>query len=151
MASSRRQRESMDATSEQFLAGLNPELARRVRLMEVYAGQRGISMRITSGCRSAAAQQRLWDNRASNPNPVARPGTSKHEQCLAADIVATRGSQNALGEVGEAAGLRWGGRFTTRDPVHFELASGAGIEAEQLSISPKVVLVALVIILLTRL
>jgi hypothetical protein len=150
MASSRRQRESMDATSEQFLAGLNPELARRIRLMEFYAAQRGISMRITSGCRSAAAQQYLWDHRASNPNPVARPGTSKHEQCLAADIVSS--NQNALGEVGEQAGLRWGGRFTTRDPVHFELPSGAGVAGAGVSIDKgRLALVLLVFVLLTRL
>jgi hypothetical protein len=58
-----------------LLAGLNA-LARR-------AGQKFL---ITSGYRSTAEQASLYANRASNPNPVAAPGSSLHEAGDAADV-----------------------------------------------------------------
>ncbi len=51
---------------------------------------------ISSGYRSTADQQRLYDNRASNPNPVAVPGTSNHERGMAVDIAGMTPQQRAL-------------------------------------------------------
>jgi hypothetical protein len=61
----------------------NPELLAR---LERLAAARGESWNVTSGLRTHAEQQHLWDNRASNPFPVARPGTSRHEHGNAADV-----------------------------------------------------------------
>jgi D-alanyl-D-alanine carboxypeptidase len=61
----------------------NPELLAR---LERLAAARGETFEITSGLRTTAEQQALWDRRASNPFPVARPGTSLHEHGNAADV-----------------------------------------------------------------
>jgi D-alanyl-D-alanine dipeptidase len=61
----------------------NPELLRR---LETLAAQRGETWKITSGLRTVAEQQVLWDNRHNNPFPVARPGTSNHQHGNAADV-----------------------------------------------------------------
>jgi hypothetical protein len=115
----------MDRVSKTLLSDISPELARRVRKMAASLSARGIEIKVTSGKRSAARQAALYANRANNPFPVALPGTSKHERGLAVDVVPTGARTSsvwaAIGEEGEREGLRWGGRFTRRDPVHFEL------------------------------
>lgn len=58
------------------------------------------------------------------------PGTSLHEKGAALDIYPLVGGKLApdtssqwkiLGELGEAAGFEWGGRWTRRDLPHFQL------------------------------
>src|SRR3954468_17729562 len=61
----------------------NPELLSR---LEALAAKRGEHFHITSGLRTRAEQERLWAGRGSNPYPVARPGTSRHESGRAADV-----------------------------------------------------------------
>lgn len=72
---------------------------------------------ITSGWRSPAQQQALWANREANPYPVARPGTSKHEQGLAVDV--PRAFVPRLAAIGPEVGLCQ--PLPRTDPVHFEL------------------------------
>lgn len=73
---------------------------------------------LSSGLRSTADQQRLYDNRASNPNPVAVPGTSKHERGLAVDIGGMSPDQRAtLAQYGLAQPV-------ANDAPHVELAPG---------------------------
>ena len=62
----------------------NPELLHR---LEALAAKRGEHFTITSGLRTYAEQMRLWNGRGSNPYPVARPGTSRHESGRAADVM----------------------------------------------------------------
>ena len=94
----------------------NPELLQR---LEALAAKRGQHFNITSGGRSFAEQQRLWDGRGSNPYPVARPGTSRHETGRAADV--TIGGR-AIQEVIPAADLRAAGLAPLAgDAVHVEL------------------------------
>jgi peptidoglycan L-alanyl-D-glutamate endopeptidase CwlK len=116
----------MDRSSETKLAAVAPELAARVRAMAATLAARGITIRVVSGLRSTAEQARLYASRASNPRPVAAPGTSLHEFGRAVDVaIVGRGTWPEVGAAGEAAGLRWGGRFNRVDLVHFELATGA--------------------------
>jgi D-alanyl-D-alanine dipeptidase len=69
--------------------------------------------------RTLAEQQRLWDARGSNPYPVARPGTSRHESGRAADV--TIGGR-AIQTVISAADLRAAGIAPLAgDAVHVEL------------------------------
>jgi len=70
---------------------------------------------VVSGYRSPAHQQLLWDRRASNPYPVARPGTSKHEAGLAVDVPLA--FVPALKSVAEFSGLCH--PLPDTDPVHF--------------------------------
>jgi hypothetical protein len=122
----------MDANSESKLQSVDPQLADIVRAMaDQLAADYGISFRVSSAKRSSAQQQALYDARASNPYPVARPGTSKHERGQAVDLVATGGDSDAvqiIGEVAESYGLKWGGRFSHPDPVHFELQAGSSTD-----------------------
>jgi hypothetical protein len=94
----------------------NPELLRR---LEALAAKTGQHFHITSGGRSRAEQQRLWDARGSNPYPVARPGTSRHESGNAADV--TIGGR-AIQTVISSADLRAAGIAPLAgDAVHVEL------------------------------
>jgi peptidoglycan L-alanyl-D-glutamate endopeptidase CwlK len=115
----------MDSASEAKLREVAPELAARVRAMAATLAARGITIRVVSGLRSTAQQAVLYANRASNPRPVAVPGTSKHETGNAVDLSVAGGTWAQVGAAGEAQGLRWGGRFEHKDYPHFEVASGA--------------------------
>jgi hypothetical protein len=94
----------------------NPELLRR---LEALAAKRGEHFHINSGLRTRAEQQRLWDQRGSNPYPVARPGTSRHESGRAADVtIGGRDIQSVI----SAAELRAAGiNPLIGDSVHVEL------------------------------
>ena len=94
----------------------DPELLKR---LEALAAQRGETFEVTSGLRTVAEQQRLWDNRHSNPYPVARPGTSNHHDGRAADV--TIGGR-AIQTVISASELRAAGLYgLPGDAVHVEL------------------------------
>jgi LAS superfamily LD-carboxypeptidase LdcB len=95
----------------------NPELLQR---LEILAAQRGETWNVTSGLRTVAEQQVLWDNRHNNPFPVARPGTSNHQHGNAADVMINgRPIQDVISA---AELLRAGIRPLEGDAVHVELA-----------------------------
>ena len=94
----------------------NPELLRR---LEALAAKRGETFNVTSGLRTHAEQTRLWNNRHSNPYPVAQPGTSRHESGLAADV--TIGGRAIQTVVSEAELRSVGLRPLRGDAVHVEL------------------------------
>jgi LAS superfamily LD-carboxypeptidase LdcB len=95
----------------------NPELLRR---LESLAAQRGESWKVTSGLRTVAEQQVLWDNRHTNPFPVARPGTSNHQHGNSADV--TINGRPIQDVVSAAELLRAGIRPLEGDAVHVDLA-----------------------------
>ena len=76
---------------------------------------------VTSGYRSDAEQQRLWNNRGSNPYPVAPPGTSNHGKTLfpggAVDVSDPNGLAAALKRVPMGGFLKQG--TAIGDAVHF--------------------------------
>lgn len=94
--------------------GLDPALVEALRRAEELLG---VPVPITSGWRSRAEQQRLHDDRGSNPYPVARPGMSTHERGRAIDV--PRAFAERLAVVAQRAGLcrPW----PESDPIHFEL------------------------------
>ena len=94
--------------------GLDPALLEALRRAEELLG---VPVPITSGWRSRAEQQRLHDDRGSNPYPVARPGMSTHERGRAIDV--PRAFAERLAAVAARAGLcrPW----PETDPIHFEL------------------------------
>lgn len=98
--------------------GLHPAL---VAALDRAGALLGEPVPVTSGWRSPADQQRLWDERASNPFPVARPGTSAHERGRAVDV--PRSFVPRLRSVALAVGLCH--PLPSTDPVHFELCPGA--------------------------
>ena len=96
----------------------SPEILGR---LEALAAKKGMKFHVTSGTRTLAEQQRLWDNRASNPNPVAPPGKSRHHKGEAADVsIGGRPIQAVI----SAAELRAAGLVPLAgDPPHVELPS----------------------------
>ena len=96
----------------------NPQLLQR---LEALATQRGEHFHITSGLRTLAEQQALWNARGSNPYPVAQPGTSRHESGNAADVTINgRAIQTVISAPElQAAGLN----PLSGDAVHVELPS----------------------------
>lgn len=78
------------------------------------------TLKVTSVYRSPTKQLELWNNRANNPYPVARPGTSWHEYRRAWDMVGPAQDLELAGRTWETWGGTWGGRFHTADPIHFQ-------------------------------
>jgi hypothetical protein len=78
---------------------------------------------IISGTRTREQQQALYDNRANNPNPVAAPGSSKHETGQAIDVdtkslsAEQRGMLKALG---------YNQPMPDKDPNHWEKVGATG-------------------------
>lgn len=102
----------------QVLGATQGEQPDFLKALVALAGFRKQPIRINSGYRSTAKQAQLWANRASNPNPVAKPGSSLHEQGLAAD--GTIGGV-PLGSLPPAVLARFGLQSVPRDPVHVQM------------------------------
>ena len=94
--------------------GLVPQVLRAL----AWARSHGWTGAVSSGFRSRAKQQELWNNRASNPFPVAPPGTSNHESGQAVDVTDVEGFKRAMLSAPANARLRW---FGPGDAVHFSV------------------------------
>jgi hypothetical protein len=93
-------------------AGLAPAMLTALARAD---GLLGRPVTVVSGLRSRSQQQALWERRATNPYPVARPGTSDHERGLAIDV--PRAEVADLRRVARAAGLCQ--PLPVTDPIHF--------------------------------
>lgn len=100
-----------------------PELLER---LEALASALGKQLTITSGGRSRAEQAALYADRASNPYPVAPPGTSVHETGKAADVMI--GGQPIQNVVAPDTLRKFGLEPLAGDAVHVELAEGAKVD-----------------------
>lgn len=100
------------------IKGMNAQARKAFELANAdYYNQYGEPIIVNSGFRSFADQQRLYNNRANNPYPVAKPGTSAHETGLALDIQNYEKARPFL----EKHGFSW---YGVKDPVHFTFNSG---------------------------
>ena len=129
-----RPRLDLDPLSEARLRGLEPETARRARALLVAAAAELGRFAVTSGRRTFEEQTALYAQGRTAPGPIvtyAPPGTSLHESGRAFDLAPldrhgkpywpeTPALWSALGKLGEAQGLRWGGRWQVPDRPHFE-------------------------------
>lgn len=114
---------SMDANSEEKLAHVHPELARRVRLLVSAMAAQGIEIRVVQGLRTAAEQQALFDQGRTKPGHIvtnARPFQSNHNYGLAVDFCPFKNGQpqwndlrafSATGKKAQSVGLEWGGAW----------------------------------------
>jgi len=78
--------------------------------------KRGLKMTINSGYRTIAQQMLLYNWRAFNGNPVARPGTSNHQSGLALDI------NDRPGWLPSLQGTGW--QPLQGDPPHIDFKGG---------------------------
>jgi LAS superfamily LD-carboxypeptidase LdcB len=102
-----------------MVTGLRPDVRSALSRLLALLKYAGYSATFTSGYRSPAKQRQLYVNwlEGRSRYPVAKPGTSRHEQGLAVDV-ASNAPDDVLREAGEWAGLRW---FGPRDRVHFSV------------------------------
>lgn len=121
----------LDPLSRARVDGLEP-LTRILALRFLASSSRRLA--ITSGRRSSAEQAALYAQGRTTPGPIvthAPPGTSFHETGRAFDVAPvdvlgrpywpeSPALWAELGELGEAAGLKWGGRWQWPDRPHFE-------------------------------
>jgi LAS superfamily LD-carboxypeptidase LdcB len=99
---------------------VNPNLVVAIQHLLRAAWGAGIPAQVTSGRRTHTQQRALYRRYLAgmNPYPVAPPGTSDHEIGEAVDVwCGDEGKQAMLGQ----AWVRAGGRWSTRDSVHFTL------------------------------
>lgn len=110
----------MSSSLKAALRGVHPALAPYFEFLVQTAWRFDPGARLTSARRSSTEQRRLYRRYLAGQSrfPVAPPGTSKHEQGRAIDLVARPEVLRALGLAWERAGGRWGGRFN--DDIHFE-------------------------------
>ena len=109
--------------------GLNEDMSSRLQAAnEAWKAKTGRDLPITSGARSAEQGVKLWGERGSNPNLVAKPGTSLHEKGMAADI-----SPEVPAAFLDQYGLHR--PFGSRDPVHVEINPKSSYSPKQASVT----------------
>jgi peptidoglycan L-alanyl-D-glutamate endopeptidase CwlK len=120
---------SFDARTIDELATLNPRPANLAAWLVWYLGQYGAHVHVTEGRRTAARQATLFAIGRTTPGRVVTDTlASRHLTGRAFDIdfVGVAADQvhpawwRFAGQIGEALGLRWGGRWALRDFRHFE-------------------------------
>jgi len=126
------------------LRDLLPEVEQRARDFLARALIEGIDLLVTCTYRSPQEQARLYAQGRTTPGKIvthARPGMSWHNHRRALDVVplrlgkpvwGTTGTDLSLwlkvGELGEAAGLEWAGRWKRfREFPHFQYTGGQKI------------------------
>lgn len=105
------------------LEGVEVTVCERIEALIDGLRQFGYSAWITSGYRDSRKQATLYDRwiHGKSKYPAAPPGHSAHERGLAVDLGSTEEGLQVAGLLAPYVGLTWGGRFSTPDPVHFEL------------------------------
>jgi hypothetical protein len=107
--------ELWEAEPTNKFGGLNEDMSSRLQAAnEAWKAKTGRDLPLTSGARSNEEQIKLFGKRESNPNLVARPGTSLHEKGMAADI-STEVPNTFLDQFGLHR------PFGSKDPVHVEI------------------------------
>ncbi len=130
------------ASSEKLIAGLHASVQEAATGLLWAAFYNGIELVVTQGFRSPKEQARLYAQGRTTPGPIvtyAMAGTSWHNYGLAFDVAGfdpvsrfhIRYPDDHLlengvhywewiGEMGEAQGLAWGGRWKKPDRPHFQ-------------------------------
>ena len=119
---------------------IQPARVRAERFLQA-ANDNGIDLLVTSTLRDHAAQAELYAQGRTKPGKIvtnAKPGQSWHNWGCALDVVPMRAGKpvwgttgadlelwQRVGELGEAAGLEWAGRWRRfREFPHFQYTGG---------------------------
>jgi len=119
------------------LSDLLPVVATKARAFIAAAKREGIDLICTSTYRDHASQNALWAQGRTKPGKIvtnARGGQSYHQYRVAFDVCPVIAGKcvwndqklwRRIGELGEAAGLEWAGRWKTfREMPHFQYTGG---------------------------
>jgi len=128
---------------------LEPGTQTKCRLFLAECAERGFKVLVVQTYRTAKEQDALFAQGRSKPGKIvtyAPSGYSWHEFGRAFDICFLDSKGNAkwdgpwdeVGEIGEACGLEWGGRWKKPDKPHFEDRGGLTLaEARRIGYVPK--------------
>jgi peptidoglycan L-alanyl-D-glutamate endopeptidase CwlK len=134
----------MDAKSAERLSKVHPELSKRVVSLIAEFERHGIDVRVVQGLRTYSEQDALYnqphdhkdndgDHRIDEADEMvtrARGGYSNHNFGLAVDLCLFKNGKpqwndisvfDAIGALGKARGLKWGGDWKFTDRPHLEL------------------------------
>lgn len=109
--------------------GLHPDVGPRAYAFVWWMKYYGAVVRVSEGLRSAQRQRALYAQGRTAPGPiVTNTRVSRHQSGRAFDIDFVGLHPDSVpqawwafaGRLGEALGLRWGGRWRMRDYRHFE-------------------------------
>ncbi|NBP00193.1 MAG: hypothetical protein EBU90_08715 [Proteobacteria bacterium] len=89
------------------------------------ARKSGVNISLSSAYRSYEKQAALYANRASNPYPVAAPGTSNHGYGIAIDVPEGTPGHNWM----IANGRQFGWKNLPGDAVHFDFVGGSRMKS----------------------
>lgn len=138
-------------SQDAIIARLHGSIQLGARDMLYRADAEGIRLVITQGLRSLEEQERLYAQGRTAPGPVvtwARPGSSWHNYGLAIDVAPLNAMGKPhwpedaalwtrIGEIGEAVGFEWGGRWERPDRPHFQHRGGLTLAAVRLGERPR--------------
>ncbi len=122
-----------DARSEATIATLLPEVRPYARALVRLAADCGLTIKIISGLRTYAEQDKLYAQGRTRPGDIvtkARGGYSNHNFGIAFDVGVFQGTRylgtspayKAVGALGCQIGLEWGGNWKSiQDEPHFQL------------------------------
>lgn len=125
--------EKVDARSEAAIATLHEKVRPLARQLVQDSAAAGITIKITSGSRTYAEQNDLYEQGRTKPGKIvtnARGGQSNHCFGIAFDVTIFNGSQpvwesplyKTVGKLGKSLGFTWGGDWASiNDEPHFEL------------------------------
>ncbi len=133
----------IDSRSEATISTLLPAVQPRFRAFYKAANDamasHGLYVKFISGLRSYAEQSALYAQGRTKPGAKvtnARAGYSNHNFGTAIDLAVfekvkgkevyhqSHAAYAWLGPIGEASGLKWGGRWKTPDRPHYEFPTG---------------------------
>ena len=98
--------------NSKYIEKLHPAMQEKMMQLLDWAKSKGISLKITSGFRSAAQQNALQYKNKGGKKIAAATGSSPHEYGIAVDF---RSSNNtAVGQKAKELGMRWGGDWGGR-------------------------------------
>ncbi|MFD1134741.1 M15 family metallopeptidase [Paenibacillus urinalis] len=144
----------LKARSAAYLVGLLPAVKLAAEKLIERCYSEGVEIRLTAGYRSAAEQQRLYEQGRTKPGPIvtnAKPGQSNHNYGLAIDFVLVQSGYSMSSDddhdgiadwaevVAQAKllGFSWGGDWITfKDYPHFEMMFGLSLSQLQAGIRP---------------
>lgn len=124
------------------LDDLTPDTRAKAEAFLAACEAEGIDLLVTSTYRDHDSQAAIYAQGRTKPGKIvtnARPGWSWHNWRCALDVVPLRGGKpvwgtsgpdaalwRRIGELGEAAGLEWAGRWTglLREMAHFQNSQG---------------------------
>ncbi len=124
---------AFDERSERNIATLHPKVRPLARQLVIDAAMQGIAIKVTSGTRTYAEQDALYEQGRTKPGRIvtnARGGASNHNHGIAFDVTVFDGATpkyegseyKKVGAIGKRLGLSWGGDWVSmNDEPHFEL------------------------------